>query len=120
MKEDHKTVWERYVAAWKAESTEEKRALFETCLSPSCRYTDPLVKVEGWAALLSYMAEFHEQIPGGHFVTEYFLAHHGKSIAKWKMMNGAQMPIGEGMSYGEYDAANRLVAMTGFFETRAS
>jgi hypothetical protein len=66
------------------------------------------------------MASFHEQIPGGHFVTEQFFAHHGRSVARWKMLSGAGLPLGEGISYAEYDEQQRLVAMTGFFETPGS
>ena len=113
-------VWERYVASWKVESVPEKRALFETCLAGECTYTDPLRLAEGWDALLAYMSEFQTQVPGGHFVTEYFASHHQKSIAKWRMVSADGAKIGEGMSYGEYDATGLLVAMTGFFETAAS
>ena len=117
MNNDLKAVWERYVASWKAGTVAEKRAHFAECLAPECVYTDPLARAQGWDELLAYMASFHEQVPGGHFVTEYFLAHHGRSIARWKMLDSAGAEIGSGMSYGEYDAEQRLVAMTGFFET---
>lgn len=45
------------------------------------------------------------------------MSHHGRSVAKWKMLNADAVPIGEGISYGEYDDENRLVSITGFFET---
>lgn len=117
MNDDKRAVWERYVASWKAESPAQKRAMYETCLAPECVYTDPLTQAKGWKELEAYMVGFHQQIPGGHFVTEEFMSHHGRSIAKWKMMNADAAPIGEGISYGEYDDQNRLVAMTGFFAT---
>jgi hypothetical protein len=117
---DSKAVWERYVASWRAQAVAEKRALFQTCLAPECRYTDPLQIAQGWDALLVYMALFQEQLPGAHFVTEYFATHHQKSIAKWKMLSADAAQVGEGISYGEYDANGLLVAMTGFFETATS
>ena len=120
MNADLRAVWEQYVASWKTESPAEKRALFEACLAPDCVYSDPLTQAKGWQELLAYMVEFQGQVPGGHFVTDQFITHHGKSIAKWRMLNGAAAVIGEGVSYGEYDERNRLVAMTGFFETRAT
>ncbi len=112
-----KDVWERYVASWKTSSVTEKKALFEGCVSPACLYTDPIAQARGWLELLAHMAAFHAQIPGAYFVTEYFLAHHGRSIARWKMLDAAQLEIGQGISYGEYDEQQRLVTMTGFFET---
>ncbi|HKY35464.1 MAG TPA: nuclear transport factor 2 family protein [Polyangiaceae bacterium] len=116
MNQDLRAVWETYVSAWKAVASTEKRAIFATCLAPSCVYTDPLTQAKGWDELLAYMLSFHQQVPGGHFVTEYFSAHHGRSIARWKMLNGEGQLLGEGTSYGEYDAEQRLVAMAGFFE----
>ncbi|HKO51761.1 MAG TPA: nuclear transport factor 2 family protein [Polyangiaceae bacterium] len=117
---DRKAVWERYVASWKPQAAQQKRALFETCLAPECTYSDPLQVAHGWEALLEYMLEFQKQVPGGYFVTEYFATHHQKSIAKWRMLSADAAQIGEGMSYGEYDANGLLVAMTGFFEPPAS
>jgi hypothetical protein len=117
MKNDPKAVWQRYAASWSATSEPEKREIFAECLAPGCVYTDPLVQAQGWDELSAYMVSFQRQLPGARFVTEYFLAHHGRSIARWKMLNGAGAEIGSGTSYGEYDAQNRLVAMSGFFET---
>jgi hypothetical protein len=112
--------WEHYVASWKAESIQDKRALFERCLAPECVYTDPLTRAEGYDELLAYMANFHRQVPGGHFVTLEFVFHHGRSMAKWQMVSAGGSVIGDGVSYGEYDDTNRLIVMTGFFETPAT
>ena len=120
MKNELRAVWERYVASWKVTSPAEKREIYATCLAPSCVYTDPLTQTRGWDELDQYMASFHQQLPGGHFVTEQFLAHHGRSVARWKMLSGEGLPVGEGLSYAEYDDQQRLVAMTGFFETPGS
>ena len=77
-------------------------------------------QARGWDELAQYMASFHQQIPAGHFVTQQFFAHHNRSVARWKMLNGEGVPLGEGISYGEYDEQQRLVTMTGFFETPGS
>ena len=117
MYNDDQKIWEIYVSAWKAESATDKRALFEQCLDVECEYNDPLIKTKGWDELLAYMVDFHQQIPGGYFVTTYFLAHHNQSIAKWEMLNGEHTVAGEGISYGKYNKNGKLVAMTGFFAT---
>lgn len=114
---DLNRTWELYVASWKAETTAEKRALYEQALSSCCVYTDPLTVAEGWEQLLEYMNSFHLQIPGGHFVTTEFMAHHGRSIARWEMRDAKATTIGVGISYGEYDDQGKLTSMTGFFET---
>ena len=114
--EDPRDVWERYVATWRAQTPEERRRRYETCLSPACIYTDPLTVATGWDELQNAVAAFHQQIPGGHFVTEQFLAHHGRSIARWRMVTADGARLGEGVSYAEYDAGGKLAVMTGFFE----
>ena len=112
--------WERYVSSWKSDSDPQRQALFESCLDVDCQYTDPLIQAKGWQELAAYMRDFHKQIPGGHFVTTYFLAHHGKSIAKWEMRNQDAVVLGEGVSYGEYSAQGKLRSMTGFFDAPPS
>ena len=116
MKDALKEVWERYVRSWQVASVAEKRDIYPSCLAPDCVYTDPLTQAKGWDELAAYMAAFHEQIPGGHFVTQRFFAHHRRSVASWQMASGDGMPLGEGISYAEYDEQHRLVTMTGFFE----
>ena len=120
MNNELKAVWERYVGSWKTASVAEKRRIYETCLAPGCVYTDPLTQARGWDELTQYMASFQQQIPGGHFVTQEFLSHHGRSVARWQMLSGDGAPLGEGISYAEYDEQQRLVSMTGFFETPGS
>ena len=112
-----RVTWETYVSAWKERTAEAKLAALREVVEPGCRYKDPLTSAEGHRALVDYMLGFHEQVPGGHFVTTYFLAHHDRSIAKWNMVDGAGHVIGDGVSYGEYNADGKLVAMTGFFDT---
>ena len=117
MKSDYKKTWETYVASWKAESVADKRALFATSLAPACRYTDPMIATTGTEELAEYMVEFHKQVPGGHFVTTWFLSHHDRSVAKWNMVGIDGTVLGDGVSYGEYNVEGLLVAMTGFYET---
>ena len=108
--------WEIYTSSWKAASADDKRELFEKSLDTVCQYTDPLAKANGWDELLQYMQDFHRQVPGGYFLTTYFMAHHNKSIAKWVMRNGDNISLSDGISFGEYNEAGKLVKMTGFFE----
>lgn len=108
--------WEIYAASWKAASATEKRTLFAKCLDTACQYHDPLIKTKGWHELEAYMLDFHQQIPGGYFVTTDFLAHNNKSIARWEMRNGDNSVVGDGMSYGEYNDNGKLISMTGFFK----
>ncbi len=116
MEHELKDTWERYVSSWKAETPKQRRDIFASSLDEGCVYRDPLKTARGWDELSDYMTDFHRQIPGGHFVTTQFFAHSGRSVARWNMVDGNGTVLGDGISYGEYDDARRLVAMTGFFD----
>ena len=120
MNAQFQSTWENYASAWKVDTKEEKLALFHQSLAPECTYRDPLIVAEGWDALAMYMLEFHNMIPGGHFVTREFKAHNSRSIAEWDMCAGDGSIVGIGISYGEYNSKGLLVSMTGFFETPTS
>jgi SnoaL-like domain len=116
MHKEPRAVWERYVRSWKVIEPAEKREIFATCLAPNCIYTDPLIEARGWDELTQYMSSFHAQVPGGHFVTQQFFSHGRRSVARWQMVSAEGAPLGEGISYAEYDGQQQLLAVTGFFE----
>lgn len=120
MGHNYQKTWETYTSSWKAKTANAKRALFEKCLDPKNIYTDPLAKATTWDDLIAYMLDFHQQIPGGHFVTTYFQAHNNKSIARWEMKNGDGVIMGDGISYAEYNDEGRITSETGFFESPES
>lgn len=115
---EERRTWERYVQAWKAETADEKRSLLAEATRPNCVYTDPLTRTDDHEGLVAYMLDFHRQIPGGHFVTTDFWSHHRMTLAKWEMRGGKGEVLGEGVSYGRLEG-DRLVEMTGFFDTPA-
>jgi hypothetical protein len=116
MQTDFKNTWEKYVSTWKMTDKTDRQAMFSEVLAENAVYTDPLVQTKSWDDLIAYMENFHQQVPGGYFVTTSFLAHHQKSIANWETRTGENATIGTGISYGEYDDQGKLVSMNGFFE----
>ncbi|MGH1342122.1 MAG: nuclear transport factor 2 family protein [Nannocystales bacterium] len=112
-----RTAWEAYAAIWKLTGPQAKRSACAQALDDGCVYTDPITQRKGWDALVEYMVEFHQQVPGGHFVTTDFKAHNGRSVASWNMVGGDGSVLGTGISYGEYSDSGKVRTMTGFFET---
>lgn len=108
--------WEHYTVSWREAPADQQRALFESALSHDCVYRDPLGMACGWDELATYIANFHSQIPGGHFVTRKFSSHHQRSLAYWNMVNGQGVVIGEGHSFGCYNEMGKLTSMTGFYD----
>ncbi len=117
MSENRRETWELYSRAWREASRDGKAAALRQSVSAECVYTDPLTVANGHGELIEYMLAFHQQVPGGYFVTTWFMAHHDASIAKWNMLAGDGSIIGDGVSYARYNEKAELVAMTGFFET---
>ena len=117
MNDDRRSTWETYATAWNETSPQAKQAALRNSVAQACVYKDPTTTVHGHDALIACMLDFHRQVPGGRFVTTWFLAHHDVSIAKWNMVAGDGVVIGEGVSYGQYNEQGELVAMTGFFES---
>jgi hypothetical protein len=111
--------WETYTSAWQAPSAEAKALALQASVDEDCVYRDPLTTAEGHTALIDYMLGLHQQVPGAFFKTTSFRSHHSRSATTWHMCNADGAVIGEGMSYGEYGADGKLVAMTGFFDAPA-
>ena len=112
---NYQDIWETYVASWRAENAVDKLTLFTQCLDADCQYQDPLASTRGWDELTAYMLEFHQQMPGCHFVTTEFYSHNTKSVARWEMRDDRGTVLGNGISYGEYTERGRLCEMTGFY-----
>lgn len=112
-----RTTWDRYSAAWKAPTREEKKAALRESTNANAIYRDPLVETADQTALVDYMLAFHQQIPGGHFEVTSFQAHHDRCFARWNMLSKEGAVLGVGHSFGEFDPDGMLRAMTGFFET---
>ena len=115
---DHRAAWEAYASIWKLEGAAAKKAACARALDPDCIYRDPLMQCRGFDELVDYMVKFHQQVPGGHFVTTKFEVHHGRSLAHWNLVAGHGTVLDTGVSYGEYGADGRPTVMTGFFEVR--
>lgn len=108
--------WETYAKSWAAASAQEKTEALRQACDPACIYRDPNAQVEGQPDLVRYQLGFHQQVPGGHFITHYFQEHHDRSIAKWNMYDANENLLGDGVSFGQYSPEGKLIAMTGFFE----
>lgn len=74
MNADLEKTWEKYTSAWKMTSKAERLAIFSEALAGNAVYTDPLVQAASWDELVNYMENLHQQIPGAHFVTTYFMS----------------------------------------------
>ena len=115
---DHRSQWDAYGELWTITHVAARHAARDGVLSTGCTYTDPSVHAEGVEEILAYMTRFQENAPGGHFVTEAFLDHHDRSLARWTMVLGDGTVVGTGASFATY-TAGALTSMTGFIDAPA-
>lgn len=113
---DFRQTWETYTESWKAESNEARRSAYALSLVPECTYTDPNVAATGYDEIAEYMHGFQQQMPGAGFVTRTFSTHHNTALVQWDMIDGDNNVVGQGASFGAFEADGRLHAMTGFFD----
>lgn len=113
----HEATWEAYAAAWRTTNPAERAQLFESALQSDCTYTDPTIQAHGWDALVAYMDQFQQMLPGGGFETKAFRAHHDRCHVEWVMVTADGSVAGVGNSFGTFGPDGRLTSMTGFFET---
>src|SRR5258708_22587566 len=104
-----KETWEKYTSTWKMTSKADRLAIFSEVLADNAVYMDPLVEAKSWDELIDYMENFHQQVPGGHFVITCFLSHHQKSSANWEMKTRENVTIGTRISYCEYNDQGKLI-----------
>lgn len=112
---DLRSTWDLYTSAWNETAKDAKAAALAASAHADCVYRDPTHKVDGHAALLEHMLDFHRDVPNGRFDTTHFEAHHGRSLARWNLLDASGKMVGDGSSFCEYDAQGKLVTMTGFF-----
>lgn len=105
--------WKTYARCWSA--TEVDRAsLLPEQVSPDVRYRDPNVEVKGIEALATSMAGFQKTMPGHGFQIQTVEAHHGRSLARWSLVNATGQRIADGVSYAVHDTNGRLSEIAGF------
>ncbi len=112
-----RATWDKYTTVLNATTREEKGRALAECAIEAVAYTDPMMSIRGTDALVGYMLSLFEMNPGGTFETTSFVAHHGRSLAKWDVKNASGVRVGEGSSYAEYDESGRISSVAVFFAT---
>jgi len=105
------------MSALNATTREDKLRHLSECAAADISYSDPMVAIRGAEALAGYMLSLFEMNPGGRFVEVSFLSHHERSLAKWDVLDGGGVRVGDGTSYAEYDETGRIVSVAVFFTT---
>jgi hypothetical protein len=105
-----------YLACWNTTDADERAELVARWWAPDAHMTDPLVDVEGHAALGAVFAAFHEQYPGCSFRRSGGCdAHHEVARWGWEMVDTSGTVVLDGLDVALVGDDGRLRYVVGFF-----
>ena len=106
--------WKTYAGCWSV-SEDVRRKLLPQVASADVCYRDPNTEVAGHAAFSAYMGGFQKGFPGHRFDIDHVDAHHGRSLARWRLVDAGGKLVQHGVSAAVHDGEGRLRDVTGFF-----
>jgi SnoaL-like domain len=114
---DYEALAAGYIRAWNERDPAARRATVGELWAADGRYTDPLIDVQGVAAIDSAIAAAQEQFPGFEFrLTGTVDGHHSQCRFSWELgPAGAQAPVA-GSDVAVVGADGRLQAVLGFLD----
>jgi hypothetical protein len=108
---------ERYLACWNETDAEARRALIAANWSEHPHYTDPLVDIEGRAALDATIAAVQQQFLGLVFTAVGPVdAHHQQARFSWGLGPQDAEPIVIGFDVVALDDDGRIDTVLGFLD----
>ena len=106
----------RYCAVWGTIDPAAREAILAEVWAESGEYVDPQpTRVTGRAALAAEIVRFQRENPGSRFRCGTVQAHHGYVRYAWVMIGADGAERFQGMDFGEFDPAGRLVRIVSFF-----
>jgi predicted ester cyclase len=106
--------WRTYARCWSA-SDIDRASCLNPQVSDDVQYRDPNIEVRSRDELSSYMAGFQSAFPGHRFEIDSVAAHHNRSVARWRQVDGAGCVVWEGISFAAHGDDGRFRDITGFF-----
>jgi hypothetical protein len=112
-------IWRNYARCF-ATSGAERQSLMTTHLSPDVVYRDPRTELRGHEAFAAEMARMRAMFPGHTFEILAVDAHHGRSVARWRLLDAEGNHVTNGLSHAIHDTDGRLADITGYYPITAA
>ncbi|WP_428390475.1 nuclear transport factor 2 family protein [Lichenicoccus sp.] len=115
----NRQVFETYLTAWSAMSTEERRAVLEQTVSSDIQYFDAMARLSGRDALAAHLAGFQQRRPNYSFSLAHYLQHSDAVLANWLMQDDSGKIVVRGYDSIRLDDFGRIASIVGFSDIPA-
>jgi hypothetical protein len=106
-----------YLQCWNETDDRARRALVEELFAANASYVDPLVELEGRAAIDAAIAAVQAQFPGMVFSQRDEVdAHHSQARFGWGLGPVGSAPLVEGFDVVVLDQHGRIATVLGFLD----
>lgn len=110
-----------YLAAWNDADAGARWRHLQAAWSESGSFEDPLIALEGRAAMREHIERCRADQPGARFVvTSDVLRHQDRIHFSWALIDAKGSKRLAGSSYCKLDDAGRIKRLIGFFERASS
>ena len=105
-----------YGAAWNEPDEAKRRELLARSWSVDGFFHDPQGRVEGRDALLAHIAGFQQALPGHRIDLTSAIHSYDRYVRfAWKIFDGSNGVVLEGVNFGEFDGDGKLKSIVGFW-----
>lgn len=108
---------ERYLSCWNETDADARRSLLAGSVSPTVRYTDPLVDATGRDQLAAVIGAVQQQFPGLLFTRHGGVdEHHRQARFGWALGPADGEPLVLGFDVVRLDRDGRIETVLGFLD----
>ncbi len=106
-----------YFAMWNEPNAEERQAVIRKVWGDDAVSVDPVVRVEGHAAIGDMVSKFHQDYPGYSFaLSGDIVEHHDRLRFHWRMMDPQGDVQLSGLDCVRLSEDGRIADLAGFFD----
>ncbi|NJL56604.1 hypothetical protein HC928_16640 [bacterium] len=94
---------ETYLAAWNAETTEERHSLLQSCMTTDAIYIDPHAPdpIQGIDSMQALIEKFRSRFAHKLIAEEAIDAHHNVFRLRWKLQRDSGEVLSRGLMVGD-------------------
>lgn len=107
--------WNAYMAAYGAETADERTRLLEQSVCDDIVFTNPASDGKSRADLSAHIERFQNSNPGAYFSTDKLYPQRDKLLAVWSMYKPDGTKVATGYNFVRPDEGGRFSYMAGFF-----